>query len=521
MEVLSIESKSMQNFKEELIKEVEQLEPEAIDFLKDIVHSPSPSGREGSPEDSSTVVGKIYNYLTDLPNIEITTQKVKENSYNIIAEIKGTGDKTLLYCSHTDIVPPGDWQLWYEGNPFSAREGRVHYMGNRRVLVEIEDWRYELPIREITDRMWQRRKTKVKKIIYGRGTYDNKGSVAAAILALKALVQSLKKRNMLLGGNLIVTFQVDEEDKGSGIKSITGSGENKGWLTEKGYLEKPLSENDRERNIGCIILEGSYGYAPVIGHKGLAWYLIQVRGKAAHASTPHLGVNAIEKMAKIINVLNSERIELNKKLGKIMNDPLLGEPLVNAGTTIVGGGIEQVSATENGIKIRRSQINAIPDWCEATLDVRFVRPSSSLKDIKMLPQQIGEVIEEFIRKRLVMDGWDFDIQLDKESIFLPSATSNTKEEALRHPLIQSLNSSWQFLKEKMPPLEITFGATEAPFMIYEANIPTLVELGPAGALSHEYHEYVEKDQIGLGGKILSLLALGFFNKIKNNKNSNA
>jgi acetylornithine deacetylase/succinyl-diaminopimelate desuccinylase-like protein len=512
MEALSIGNESMHSFKEELMREIELLEPEAIDFLKDIVRSPSPSGREGSPEDSSSVVGKVYNYLAGLSGIELATQKIKENSYNIIAVIKGTGEKTLLYCSHIDIVPPGDWQLWYEGEPFSAREGRVHYIGNRRISVEIEDWRYELPIREITDRMWRRRKEKVKKIIYGRGTYDNKGSAAAAILALKALTQSLNKSNMLLAGDLIVTFQVDEEDEGSGIKSISGWGENKGWLAEKGYLEKPLGENGLLQNIGCIILEGSYGYAPVIGHRGVAWYLIQVRGKAAHASTPYLGVNAIEKMANIINVLSSERTELNKKLAKIMNDPLLGEPLVNVGTTIVGGGIEQVSATEKGTEIRRSQINAIPDWCEATLDVRFVRPSTSLQDIKILPQKIGKVIEEFIRQRLVVEGWDFDIHLDKESIFLPSATSNTKEEALTHPLIQSLNSSWKYLKEKMPPLEITFGATEAPFMIYEAKIPTLVELGPAGALSHEYHEYVEKDQIGLGGKILSLLAIDFLSE---------
>jgi len=44
-------------------------------------------------------------------------------------------------------------------------------------------------------------------------------------------------------------------------------------------------------------------------------------------------------------------------------------------------------------------------------------------------------------------------------------------------------------------------------MIHEAKIPTIVELGPAGALSHDVHEFVEADSIVEGAKILALLAV--------------
>jgi acetylornithine deacetylase/succinyl-diaminopimelate desuccinylase-like protein len=44
-------------------------------------------------------------------------------------------------------------------------------------------------------------------------------------------------------------------------------------------------------------------------------------------------------------------------------------------------------------------------------------------------------------------------------------------------------------------------------MIHEARIPTIVELGPAGGLSHDVHEYVEVDSVIEGGKILALLAI--------------
>jgi acetylornithine deacetylase len=44
-------------------------------------------------------------------------------------------------------------------------------------------------------------------------------------------------------------------------------------------------------------------------------------------------------------------------------------------------------------------------------------------------------------------------------------------------------------------------------MVHEGRIPTLVEFGPAGALSHDTHEFVEVESVIEGAKILSLMAL--------------
>ena len=58
-----------------------------------------------------------------------------------------------------------------------------------------------------------------------------------------------------------------------------------------------------------------------------------------------------------------------------------------------------------------------------------------------------------------------------------------------------------------PHLETAPGGTDATFMIHEGRIPTLVEFGPAGALSHDNHEYVEVDSVIDGAKILALTTL--------------
>jgi hypothetical protein len=44
-------------------------------------------------------------------------------------------------------------------------------------------------------------------------------------------------------------------------------------------------------------------------------------------------------------------------------------------------------------------------------------------------------------------------------------------------------------------------------MIHGGHIPTLVEMGAAGGLSHDYHEFVERDMIGAGAKVLALMAI--------------
>jgi len=82
-------------------------------------------------------------------------------------------------------VPPGETQKWLDGDPYSGAEGWVEYLGGDRVAVEVGSRRYEASIRPRMSKIWERhRSDRRRRILYGRGSFDNKGCVASALLAM-------------------------------------------------------------------------------------------------------------------------------------------------------------------------------------------------------------------------------------------------------------------------------------------------------------------------------------------------
>jgi acetylornithine deacetylase/succinyl-diaminopimelate desuccinylase len=116
--------------------------------------------------------------------------------------------------------------------------------------------------------------------IFGRGAVDMKGALASMLVSMLAIKRSGRR----LRGNVIFSGVIGEEEKSEGTEYIVKSG---------------LKAD------GAIVGEPSnYEYA--IGHRGLEWLEIIIKGKAAHGGVPNLGINAIEKAAVLI-----ERIKKN------------------------------------------------------------------------------------------------------------------------------------------------------------------------------------------------------------------
>ena len=90
-----------------------------------------------------------------------------------------------------------------------------------------------------------------------------------------------------------------------------------------------------------------------IGHKGIVWFMIDFKGKAAHASTPYLGDNAIEKAAKFIKGLEKVKLDLqtrsSQEYGKFT------PPTMNIG--IIEGG---------------KKTNVVPNRCHLEIDRRLI-----------------------------------------------------------------------------------------------------------------------------------------------------
>ncbi|MBY0008943.1 M20 family metallopeptidase [Paenibacillus typhae] len=213
---------------------------------------------------------------------------VEQGRSNLEAVIAGSRGRKLMFCGHLDTV-----------SPWTAEAGKYPPHG-----AVIEGGR-----------------------MYGRGTSDMKGGLAAMLLA----AVSLHQEGIRLGGDLIVLATAGEEVDSCGARQ---------------YAEHhSLGELD-----GLVIAEPT-GSRVAVGHKGALWLRITLHGRSAHGSMPHLGLNAVEGMMEVIALFKRHALEWQA------HDPVLGSSSLS------------VNAISGGV-----QTNVIADRCSIDVDIRTVPP---------------------------------------------------------------------------------------------------------------------------------------------------
>jgi acetylornithine deacetylase len=144
-------------------------------------------------------------------------------------------------------------------------------------------------------------------LLHGRGAYDMKAGVAAALLAAR------EAAGLGLAGDVVVAAVADEEHASLGVQeALRAVRADAAIVTEPTELEL------------------------VVAHKGFVWAEIEVTGVAAHGSRPQLGVDAIVKAGPVLTAIG----ELDSELGA-RTHPLLGRGSVHA--SVIQGGIEMSS----------------------------------------------------------------------------------------------------------------------------------------------------------------------------------
>ena len=141
--------------------------------------------------------------------------------------------------------------------------------------------------------------------LYGRGSYDMKGGLAACLVA----AAEAAKRG--LRGDVVVTAVVDEEVASIGTQSVL----------------------KRVRADAAIVSEPTQMQV-CVAHKGFVGFEIETHGRAAHGSRPDLGVDAIAKMGHVLVSLDA----LDRSLRERPTHRLLGSGSVHAG--VIAGGAE-------------------------------------------------------------------------------------------------------------------------------------------------------------------------------------
>jgi acetylornithine deacetylase len=160
--------------------------------------------------------------------------------------------------------------------------------------------------------------------LYGRGSYDMKGSLAACIGAARALADA----GAPFRGALLVAGVADEENASLGTADLVGRYQvDAAIVTEPTHLEVCLA------------------------HKGFAWIEVITEGRAAHGSRPDLGVDANMAMGRFLARL----AELERELRRRTPHPLVGPPSLHAGV-LQGGTAPSVYAAGSRLTIERRMI---------------------------------------------------------------------------------------------------------------------------------------------------------------------
>jgi acetylornithine deacetylase len=144
--------------------------------------------------------------------------------------------------------------------------------------------------------------------LFGRGSYDMKGGVAAMLIAAS------RAKALGLRGDILVACVADEEDSSIGTEEV-------------------LRHFSADAGIVCEPTELEL----VTAHRGFVWATITTHGVAAHGSRPHLGVDAIAKMGQVLTQLGA--LDLRLRAG--VPHPLLGTGSIHA--SIISGGEERSS----------------------------------------------------------------------------------------------------------------------------------------------------------------------------------
>ncbi len=274
---------------------------DAIELTKQLVrmNTINPPGQE---EQCARHLGS----LLEKSGFKVEYHELSPQRASLVATIGGNADKApLCFTGHIDTVPLGaaPWKM----DPFGAD-------------------------------------TEAGKL-YGRGTSDMKGGVAAFVVA------SLNLADKLAGS--------------PGLELVITAGEETGC---QGAFHLTHKSGALGRAGAVVVGEPSSNY-PFVGHRGAFWLNARTRGVTAHGSMPDKGVNAVFKAARAVGVLEKFRFT---------NPPhaLMGQATLNVGT--IRGGLN---------------INSVPDEAVIGVDIRTI-PGIKHGELRAeLMRQLGPEVE--------------------------------------------------------------------------------------------------------------------------------
>ena len=403
---MSVEGLSRSELERDVLRRIE--DGYVVDLLQRLVRIPSVAPPCQLEEIASFVVEELRTY-------GLTTVTAGDHGQgwarpNVLGTLDGAGEEWgLILNAHTDVVPPYDLSQW-KVDPFAG---------------------------EI-----------INGTVYGRGTADTKGSLAAMMAAARSIAQSGVK----LQRSLAVLAWAGDEWTPPDAEWFNGES----YMAAHGFL-KPAP----------YICGEPYDLKICYISRGRIWFDFRVGGEATHSATGK-GINAILKAIELLQGVYTINVGQH---------PVLGSDTINVGT-IHGG----------------TQTNMVPDECTLTFDIRFGPPLTTTG--------VKTMIEELV---LHLEESDPDFRLLEMEI-------PEKREPLEFPcegkLVRAMSRAGKVALGKELPLggALSFGDIED--WKDEVGIVEACLFGPGETKqAHAINEHIEIVDLIAAAKVYALTAL--------------
>ena len=340
---------------------------------------------------------------------------------NVIARLEGSRPGPCVHFnSHIDVVEVG--KGWTK-DPFGA---------------EIEDGK-----------------------IYGRGTCDMKGGLAASIIAAEAYIET----NPDFAGSIEISGTCDEESGGYGGVA---------YLAEQGFFDKSRVDH-------VIIPEPLNKDRICLGHRGVWWAEIETHGHIAHGSMPFLGDCAVRHMNAVVSSFEDNLY------------PALAQKRTDM--PVVPPGARQSTLNINSIHGGQSEnfdglpAPCVPDSCRMVIDRRFLI-EENVSDVK---QEVTDLLEDLARRR---DKFDYAIR----DLFEVQPTMTDKDQ----PVVRAVQSGIQTILDKEAEFVISPGTYDQKHIDRIGKLKDCIAYGPGILdLAHQPDEYVGIEDMLDSAKIMA------------------
>jgi succinyl-diaminopimelate desuccinylase len=365
-----------------------------VDFTRRLVRIPSVNEPGGGEAQAVQAVAELARSWGWDPVIE----EVAPGRPNCIIQLEGgLPGRTLLFEGHTDVVTPGDPDEWTH-DPFGGAlvEGRI----------------------------------------YGRGSADMKGGLAAMLFAARAIHAAGR-----FPGTIVLGVLCDEEEMMIGVHDFVARG--------------------HARDIDAAIVCEPEGGEICTTQKGALRLRVDLEGRMSHGAMPHEGRNPITAASALIERFTQIERNLHSDPGA---HPTLGLPYLTP-THFAAGSL--------------SQLNVIPSTAVITVDVRTVPGIEH-----------GDLLARIETETNAVQG-ETGVEIAVAVLVDRPPTSTSHDE----PIVRAVAEAHREVTGTEPVFGGVPGTTDGTILWRDAGLPVVV-CGPGGKwIAHSADEYVEVDDL--------------------------